>query len=163
MLTATAAPAFAASQCNNFVTPSASAWTVTNQNISAAGGTDGFQTGGYKVVQDPGSTGAASVTVTANQRVRFLAGTTYTFSFNFYRYVDNPRSVVFTLVVNGTTVTNSTVTTVGTATGNGSVSNATYQATTSGCYPVALSFVYGNESSTTGDDITITNLARSPA
>ncbi len=153
-----AAPATAASACGAVPAPSAAnGWTVTKTNISTNGGTDGFGNNGYVVVQDPGSTAAASVVVQSPTQT-FTAGRSYRFTYNYTSYSQNPRKLVLSFQVGGVTQSAGTVDTSTTNGGSGT-RTVTYAPTTTATSAVVLRFDFATGTGTTGDDITVTNFA----
>ena len=155
-----AAPSAAASACGAVPAPSAAAgWTVTKTNISSAGGADGFANNGYVLVQDPGSTAAASEVVQSPTQT-FLAGRTYTFTYNYTTYSQNPRKLTLSFQVNGIAQASGAIDT-STSNGGGGTKTVTYTPTATVTSAVVLRFNFVAGSGTTGDDITFNNFASS--
>lgn len=151
-------PQAAASACGAVAPPSAAAgWTATKTNIGTAGGTDGFANNGYVVVQDPASTAAASVVVQSPTQT-FIAGRTYTFTYNFTTYSQNARKLTLSFQIGGVAQTSGAIDT-STTNGGGGTRTVTYTPTTTATSAVVLRFNFVAGNSTVGDDITISNFA----
>ena len=151
-------PEAAASACGAVAAPSAAAgWTVQKTNISTNGGTDTFSNGGYVLVQDPGSTAAASEVVQSPTQT-FLAGRTYKFTYNYTTYSSNPRKLTLSFQINGVAQAAGAIDTSATAGGSGT-KTVTYTPATTVTSAVVLRYDFAAATGTTGDDITISNFA----
>ncbi|UIJ33726.1 hypothetical protein [Allobranchiibius sp. GilTou73] len=151
-------PVAAASACGGVAAPSTAAgWTVTKTNMSTNGGTDQFTNNGYVLVQDPASTAAASEVVQSPSQT-FLAGRTYTFTFNYTTYSKNPRKLTMSFQINGVAQSTGAIDTSTTNGGSGT-KTVTYSPTTTVTSPVVLRYDFVAATGTTGDDITISNFA----
>ncbi|WP_114855142.1 hypothetical protein [Brachybacterium sp. YJGR34] len=163
MSIATAAPALAVSACSVDLPPASeeNGWVAVfdpEDGIDPSRGVAEFANGGYALTMNPVS-GLTDVTVTASSPpTEFIAGNTYTFTFDFVAFGQNARDLSFDLRVDGEALPGSHIDT-GTTNSSGSLT-AVYTPTTSGMKTVELYFFFDPTStSAQGDDITITDLA----
>lgn len=172
---AATAPAYAASPCDcaGFSIPGFPAsgtlgngWAITADGGTSGGGTDTFNQGSFVTVADPRSGGifggSYTRTVTAYRDICVTPGRTYTVTYNWTAYLNNPRPMTSILRIGGVTVSGSAIDTATSSTaGSRTVS---WVASTAGS--ARLEFVHTTKSSGTSvlaDDITISNVAGSCA
>ncbi|GAB3259453.1 hypothetical protein GCM10027425_21840 [Alteromonas gracilis] len=158
---ATSAPAFAVSATCQTVPlmTAANGWTSSSVNMSGNGGLFGFAgVSGYEVVADPGSTGAASITVTS-PTTSFVVGRSYVFTFTYRVVSSNPRGLLMSLEAAGQTLAGASLNSDTTTPANGTRS-VTYTPTVASTGTVRLLFTFpAGANSTVGDDIYISNFS----